>query len=258
MDLFGFNLNDLLPFIAIGFAAQLIDGALGMAFGVIANSALLFMGKPPAVATSYVHVIKVFTGAASGLSHIIHGNVDWRIFWRIAGFGVIGGVSGAYALSWLHVADSKAATPYVFAYLTLIAVYIFMRGVGSPMPEKKTKIVEAPALIGGFLDSTGGGGWGPVVTSSLLIQGNSPRTTVGTVNASEFVVAVAVSITYLLSLGFDSFPAPVLGLLIGGVAAAPLASFITKHVPARPMMIAVGILLFAISVFGFVKALKFI
>jgi uncharacterized protein len=258
MELFGFDLNAMLPFIAIGFGAQLVDGALGMAFGVIANTSLLWMGLPPALATSYVHVIKSFTGAASGLSHILHRNVDWKLFTRLAGAGVIGGVSGAWLLSQLHVNDSEFARPFVQVYLILIGFYILWRGLGHKIRERRAKIVEPVAVVGGFLDATGGGGWGPVVTSNLLIQGNNPRMTVGTVNTAEFVIAVAVSITYLLSLGIKDLTAPVVGLLIGGVAAAPFASWITKHVPARRMMVVVGLLLISISLLGLLKTFELV
>jgi uncharacterized protein len=255
MELFGFDLSAILPFVAVGFIAQLVDGALGMAFGVISNTALLIMGIPPAIATSYVHVIKCFTGGASGLTHAYHGNVDWKLFWRLAISGVIGGVSGAYVMSLIHLKDSNFMRPYVFGYLTLIGIYILWRGIGHNLKEQKARVVEPFGLVGGFLDATGGGGWGPVVTSNLLAQGNSPRQTVGTVNAAEFVLAIAVSITYLLSLGIQDLTAPVIGLLIGGVVAAPLASSITRHVPAKLMMILVGVLLIAISMFGIYKAL---
>ncbi len=258
MELFGFDLSALLPFIAIGFVAQLIDGALGMAFGVIANTSLLWLGLPPAIATSYVHVIKAFTGGVSGISHILHKNVDWKLFFRLSVSGVVGGVTGAYLLSMLHVNDSNFARPFVLGYLTLIGVFILWRGLGHEIRERKAKIVEPIGVLGGFLDATGGGGWGPVTTSNLLIQGNSPRMTVGTVNTAEFVLAVAVSITYLLSLGIRDLTAPVVGLLVGGVAAAPLGSWITKHVPARPMMIMVGSLLTLVSLFGIARAIKLV
>jgi uncharacterized protein len=258
MELFGFDLNAMLPFIAIGFGAQLVDGALGMAFGVIANTSLLWLGLPPAIATSYVHVIKSFTGGASGISHILHKNVDWKLFLRLAGSGVVGGVAGAFLLSHLHANDSEFARPFVQGYLVLVGLYILWRGLGHKIGERRAKVIEPVGVVGGFLDATGGGGWGPVVTSNLLIQGNNPRMTVGTVNTAEFVIAVAVSITYLLSLGIKDLTAPVVGLLIGGVVAAPLASWITKHVPARRMMVIVGLLLVTISLLGLLKTFELV
>ncbi|MFM9976774.1 MAG: sulfite exporter TauE/SafE family protein [Sphingomonadaceae bacterium] len=255
-DVSAINWQDVWPFIAVGFAAQLVDGALGMAFGVIATTALLLLGIPPALATSYVHVIKTFTGAASGVSHILHRNVDWLLFLRLSVAGVAGGVGGALLLSHLHLADANFARPFVFAYLVLIGLFILWRGIGYKIArERRARVVEPIAAVGGFLDATGGGGWGPVVTSNLLLQGNNPRMTVGTVNSAEFVLAVAVTITYLLSLGIKDLTAPVIGLLIGGVAAAPLGSLLTRHIPARQMMIIVGILLTAISLFGLYRVL---
>jgi uncharacterized protein len=258
VHVFGIDLNAALPFFAIGFVAQLIDGALGMAFGVISNTALLWLGVPPALATRNVHIIKMFTGGASGISHMMHKNVDWKLFTRLSITGVIGGVIGAYIMSWLHLKDAKFALPYVYGYLTLIGIYILWRGIGHTIKEQHARIVEPYGFVGGFLDATGGGGWGPVVTSNLLAQGHNPRMTVGTVNAAEFILAIAVSITYWSKLGFGDVPVQVIGLLVGGVIAAPLASRITHLIPARVMMIAVGVLLICISIFGVLKALKFI
>jgi uncharacterized protein len=258
VEVFGFDLTAALPFFAIGFVAQLIDGALGMAFGVISNTALLWMGVPPALATRNVHIIKVFTGGASGLSHIFHKNVDWKLFLRLSVTGIIGGVLGAFVMSWLHMKDAKFALPFVYGYLTLMGLYILWRGIGHKIKEQHARIVEPYGLVGGFLDATGGGGWGPVVTSNLLAQGHNPRMTVGTVNTSEFVLALAVSIAYWSQIGISDVPMPVIGLLVGGVVAAPLASRITHLIPARVMMIAVGVLLVLISIFGILNALKLI
>ncbi len=258
MELFGFDLSAMLPFIAIGAIAQLIDGALGMAFGVISNTALLWMGVPPAQATQNVHLIKVCTGAASGMSHILHGNVEWKLFGRLVGAGVVGGIAGAMIMSALHMKDTKFALPYVYAYLALVGLYILWRGLGHSVKEQPARVVEPFALVGGFLDSTGGGGWGPVVTSNLLAQGHNPRKTVGTVNAAEFVLAIVVSAIYFSQIGVDKLTYAVVGLLIGGIVAAPFASRITKFIPARTMMIAVGVLLTFISIFGILKYFEFV
>lgn len=255
MQLFGFDLSSLLPFIAIGFLAQIVDGALGMAFGVIANTSLLWMGVPPALASSYVHIIKAFTGGVGGISHALHRNVDWKLCLRLSLSGIVGGVIGAYVLSNIH---AEVARPFVLGYLALIGLYILWRGLGHVFTEKPAKIVEPIGAVGGFLDATGGGGWGPVVTSNLLIQGGNPRMTVGTVNVAEFFLAVAISITFMLSLGFEDFTAPVVGLLIGGVIAAPAGAWLTKHIPARPLMILVGIVLTITSLFGIAKALQLV
>jgi hypothetical protein len=164
--------TDLLPFAAVGFFAQLIDGALGMAFGTISNMLLLSLGVPPAAASAGVHTAESFTSAASALSHVAHRNVDWRLFARLLLPGVIGGVMGAYVLTNI---SAETARPLVLAYLTLIGLYLLWRGIKCPPSEKAPKMVEPLALVGGFLDGAGGGGWGAVVTSNLLVQGASPR-----------------------------------------------------------------------------------
>ena len=255
MQFLGFDLMAILPFVAIGFSAQLIDGALGMAFGVIANTSLIALGVPPALASSYVHIIKSFTGGISGISHIVHGNVDWKLCLRLSVSGIVGGIIGAYVLTRI---DADVAKPFVLAYLTLIGLYILWRGLGHVFVEKPAKIVEPIGAVGGFLDATGGGGWGPVVTSNLLIQGHNPRMTVGTVNTAEFFLAIAISATFIVSLGMEDFTAPVIGLLLGGVVAAPAGAWLAKHIPAKPLMIMVGVVLTMSSLFGIAKALKLI
>ena len=242
-----FPLFDLLPFIAVGFAAQLIDGALGMAFGVISSTLLLSLGVAPAAASAGVHTVESFTAAASAVSHVAHKNVDWRLFLRLVIAGIIGGVVGAYVLSSV-AADT--ARPIVLTYLAVIGVYLLYRGIKYPPREREPKLVVPLGLIGGFLDAAGGGGWGAVVTSNLLVQGASPRRVIGTVSTAEFFVTVMVSATFIAALGIEAFTVATVGLLIGGVAAAPLGAFVAAHVPAKPLLIAVGIILTLTSVYG--------
>jgi uncharacterized protein len=246
-DLGGVDFIGLLPFILVGFTAQMIDGALGMAFGVIANTLLISLGIPPAAASAGVHTIKNFTGAASGISHVLHKNVDWRIFFRLLIPGMVGGVLGAYVLTSI---DAAIAKPIVLSYLTCIGVYLLVRGIRFPPIEKKPRIVEPLGLVGGFLDAAGGGGWGPIVTSNLLVQGANPRHVVGTVNTAEFFLALTISVTFFASLGFEAFGAAVFGLLIGGLAAAPFGAWVAKHVSAKLMLVMVGIVLTLTSLFG--------
>lgn len=251
LEIWGFDLAALLPFIAIGFAAQLIDGALGMAFGVIANTLLIAMGVPPATASGNVHVIKVFTGGMAGLSHALHKNVDWKLCLRLSLSGIAGGVLGAYVLTQI---DAEIAKPFVLGYLTLIGLFLLWRAWDHVHIERHARVVEPLGVIGGFLDASGGGGWGPVVTSNLLMQGHNPRMTVGTVNTAEFFLAIAISITFLFHLGVEDFTAAVIGLLIGGVVAAPFGAWLTKRIPARPLMFLVGTVLTLTSMFGIAKA----
>jgi uncharacterized protein len=242
------------PFIAVGFAAQLVDGALGMAFGVI-NSTLLVsvLGVTPAVASASVHAVETFTTAASGASHIAHRNVDWRLLPRIAVPGVIGGALGAYVLASI---DASVARPFVMAYLAAIGVYLLYRAWRGAVTPRKPTVVEPLGLVGGFLDAAGGGGWGPVVTSNLLVQGSEPRTTIGTVNTSEFFLTFTISLTFFLALGWGAFTLQTVGILIGGLAAAPLGGLLAKRVPARPLMAAVGVLLVVTSLFSIWTALR--
>ncbi len=252
MDFSVFTLEALLPFIAIGFAAQLVDGALGMAFGVISNTLLISMGVPPAAASAGVHAAESFTTGASGISHIAHQNVDWKLFWRLMIPGVAGGILGAYVLSTIN---AEAARPFVLAYLCAIGLYLLWRGIRFPAVEKRPRFVAPLGLVGGFLDAAGGGGWGPVVTSNLLVQGGSPRKVVGTVNTVEFFLAVAISATFITTLGLAAFTLATVGLVIGGVAAAPLGALLAKRIPARPLLILVGIVLTLTSIYGVLRAL---
>lgn len=252
LDLSSLTLADVLPFIAIGFAAQLVDGALGMAFGVISTTLLVSLGVPPAAASAGVHTVESFTTGVSGASHILHRNVDWRLFARLVIPGVIGGVLGAYVLTRI---DASVARPMILAYLAAIGLYLLWRGVKYPPVVKRPKVIEPLGLVGGFLDAAGGGGWGPVVTSNLLVQGAEPRTVIGTVSASEFVLTVTISATFILALGWEAFTAATLGLLIGGVAAAPLGAMVAKRVPANALLILVGVLLIITSLYGIYRAL---
>jgi uncharacterized protein len=253
MDVFGFDISGILPFVAVGFVAQLVDGAIGMAFGVITNTLLVsVLGMPPAHASARVHLVEMFTTAASGISHVLHKNVDWKLFSRLALPGVIGGVCGAYLLSNI---DASVAKPFVMAYLTCIGFYLLYRAWGYTHEHKQPKVIAPLGLIGGFLDAAGGGGWGPVVTSNLLIQGSSPRMTVGTVNTSEFFLTTAVSITFISQLGIETFTVATLGLLIGGLAAAPLGAYLAKRIEPQRLLMMVGIVLTATSVFSLYKAL---
>ena len=246
------ELTDVLPFILVGFAAQLVDGALGMAFGVISSTLLISLGVPPAAASAGVHAVETFTTAASGASHALHRNVDWKLFARLVVPGVIGGVTGAYVITQV---PSDQARPVVLAYLTIIAVILIYRGLRYPPPPRPPKVVAPLGLAGGFLDAAGGGGWGPIVTSNLLMQGAAPRQVLGTVAISEFFLTVAVSATFLFHLGLEVFTQATLGLLIGGVAAAPFGALLAKRLSVKTLLLLVGTVLLATSGFGIYRAL---
>jgi uncharacterized protein len=246
------TLEALLPFVLVGFGAQIVDGALGMAFGVICNTLLVaIMGVAPARASANIHIVETFTTAVSGISHLIHGNIDKALFFRLLIPGIIGGVTGAYLLTNL---DGNLVKPFVLGYLVLVGIYLLIRGILFPPKHAKPKVVEPLGLVGGFLDAAGGGGWGPIVTSNLLVQGVEPRKVVGTVNSVEFFLTLTVSATFIYHLGIKDFALVTVGLLIGGVAAAPFGAIMAKKIPTKIMLILVGIVLTITSTYGFIRA----
>jgi len=243
----------LLPFILIGFAAQMIDGALGMAFGQISSTLLLTLGVPPAAASAGVHTAETFTTAVSGISHVIHRNVDWALFVRIVIPGVIGGVTGAYLLTQI---SAEKAKPVMLGYLALLGLYLLYRGVMHRHTERRPKIVAPLGLAGGFLDAAGGGGWGAIVTSNLLVQGSNPRKTIGTVNTAEFFLTVTISATFIATLGWEAFTVATVGLLIGGVCAAPFGALIAKRVNPDMLLAFVGAVLTLTSGYALYRSLS--
>lgn len=248
MDYVLAQLYEIAPFIFVGFAAQLVDGALGMAFGVISNTLLVgVLGVPPAQASQRVHVVECFTTATSGISHMLNRNIDGKLFARLVIPGVIGGIAGAYLLTSI---DGSVIKPFVMIYLAGIGIYLLVRGLLYPPKLREAKRVAPLGLIGGFLDAAGGGGWGPVVTSNLLMQGVEPRKVVGTVSAAEFFLTVSISATFIFHLGFADLAGATLGLLIGGVIAAPFAAIAARYLSPKVMLVLVGTALTLTSGYG--------
>ena len=237
-------------FVLVGLGAQLVDGALGMAFGLVSSSILLSLGLPPAAVSASVHTAEVFTTGASGVSHLALGNVDKRLFLRLALPGMACGVLGAYVLTQL---PGDLVRPFIYGYLLLLALLILLRAIGRLVPRQEVKRVPVLGFFAGLLDASGGGGWGPVATATLLARGGKARTTIGTVNAAEFLVTLAISVTFLLTLGLQHLDI-VLGLLVGGMVAAPLAAVFVKYVNERWVLLAVGVLVFAISSWQIARA----
>ncbi|MEN5231234.1 sulfite exporter TauE/SafE family protein [Brevundimonas naejangsanensis] len=243
-------------FLLVGVLAQAVDGALGMAYGVISSSVLLALGVPPATASASVHAAEVFTTAASAGSHAWHKNVEWQLMAPLAVAGVIGGVLGAYVLTGLEAAVIK---PFIVAYLALIGVWILWRA-GHDIPHRRLPawITGPLGLVGGFLDAIGGGGWGPTVSSTLVGAGHEPRKAIGTVNTAEFFLTVAVSATFVWALitghweeagALRNHAAAVGGLVVGGLIAAPFAGLIVKKVPRKALAYAVGGLLVLLAAY---------
>jgi uncharacterized membrane protein YfcA len=244
--------DELLLFVAVGFAAQLIDGALGMAYGVSATTALLGFGIPPATASASVHAAEVFTTGASGYAHWRLGNVSLKLFRRLAVPGMAGGAVGAYLLSNV---PGEVIRPIVNAYLLLMGFVILWKAIRNTSrnanpPDK----VACLGLIGGFLDAIGGGGWGALVTSSLLGHGTVPRIVIGSVNLAEFFVTATITSTFIFTIGLELWPV-IAGLILGGVTAAPFAAYVTARVPDRPLMILVGVMICLLSLRGILQTI---
>ena len=228
----------------VGLAAQLVDGALGMAYGVTSSTLLLFAGVAPAAASASVHLAEIGTSLAAGVAHWRFGNVDWRVVGRIAVPGAIGAFLGATLLSWV---STEAAGPWMSGVLLALGTYLllrFSRPLGAPRTRRplRRRFLAPLGLFAGFVDATGGGGWGPVATPSLLVSGRmEPRKVIGSVDASEFVVAAAASGGFLIGLGADGFlGTTVIALLLGGVVAAPIAAYLVRVVPPQLLGAAVG------------------
>jgi uncharacterized membrane protein YfcA len=240
-------------FLLVGFVAQSIDGALGMAYGVSSNSILLGIGIPPATASAWVHFAQVFTSLASGISHWKMGNVDWKLAKKLLIPGVMGSILGAFLLSSL---DPNMVKPIIALYLFVMGIVI-LRKVKKKHPAKfnrESRSIPILATSGGFADAIGGGGWGPIVNSTLLSKGKIARYAIGTGNFVEFFVSLASASTFLFFVKELSL-APVLGLILGGIIAAPFAAIICKLVKPKYLMIAVGILIIFLSIRTFYLAL---
>ncbi|HEX5775091.1 MAG TPA: sulfite exporter TauE/SafE family protein [Caulobacteraceae bacterium] len=258
-------LNEFLIFFAVGFGAQVVDGALGMAYGVVSSTVLLAFGVPPSHASASVHAAEVFTTAASASSHLAHRNVDWKMFWPLAVSGVIGGILGAYVLTAI---EGDRIKPFIVVYLGIMGAVILWRAwKGKGNRRVSPKLVAPLGLVGGFADAAGGGGWGPTVTSSLVGSGAAPRQAVGTANTAEFLVTVAVSAAFLTALltgnwkeadGISEHITAVAGLIMGGLLAAPFAGLITKKIPVRTFTWAVGALVVGLAVYQALRLFKVI
>ena len=234
---------DFLSYVAIGFAAQLVDGALGMAYGVTASSLLLGMGVPPAVSSATVHAAECFTTGTSALSHHAFGNIDKRLFRRLLLPGMAGAGVGAYLLTRV---DGDMLKPWIAGYLLIVGAVILIKAFRDFPPRQVTTHLTPLGFFGALIDAIGGGGWGPIVASNLLARGNEFRLTVGSVNAVEFFVTLTASAVFLMTLGLGHWQI-IVGLAIGGVAAAPLGAWLVKRVRPKPMLMFVGLVVIALS-----------
>jgi uncharacterized protein len=240
----GFN-TDFLIFFLIGVFAQLVDGTLGMGYGATSTSFLLSMGVPPAVSSTAVHVSEMFTTGASAISHVKFGNINKKLVRHLIIPGVLGSIAGAYLLS--DVINGEAIKPFIAVYMIGLAVIIIIKALRKNIVKKKTKHLGILATFGGFMDAVGGGGWGPIVTSTLIGAGRNARYTIGSVNTAEFAVSFASGVTFLLFGGIVGWQI-IIALILGGIIAAPIAALLVNKIKRKPMMIIVGILIILLSV----------
>ncbi|WP_444948280.1 sulfite exporter TauE/SafE family protein [Micromonospora ureilytica] len=237
-------MRKLLVLALVGLVAQLIDGSLGMAYGLTSSTLLLVAGVAPAAASASVHLAEIGTTLAAGVAHWRFGNVDWRVVTRIALPGAVGAFAGATVLSSI---STEAAAPWMAGILFTLGAYLLIRFARPLRTDRvggrlRGRFLGPLGLVAGFVDATGGGGWGPVATPALLVSGRmEPRKVIGSVDTAEFVVAGAASIGFLIGLGTEGFLLPtVAALLIGGLIAAPLAAWLVRIVPAQLLGAAVG------------------
>ena len=239
----GFN-QEFLVFFFIGVFAQLVDGTLGMGYGATSTSFLLAYGVPPVVSSTGVHVAEMFTTGVSAISHHRFGNINKKLVKHLLIPGVLGSITGAYLLS--DVINGDVIKPFIAVYMIILAIIIIRKALAKSIIKKKTKKLGFLATFGGFMDAVGGGGWGPIVTSTLLGRGRNPRYTIGSVNAAEFAVSFASGITFMLFGGIHGWQV-IIGLILGGVIAAPLGAYLVNKIKRKPMMIAVGVLIILLS-----------
>lgn len=238
--------------VAVGLLAQTVDGALGMAYGITSTSFLLATGSSPAVASAAVHIAEVFTTGVSGISHIKLGNVSKSLFLRLLVPGMIGAASGAWLVSSV---DGDLIKPFIAGYLLLMGLYVISKIFRKLRPQRgEPRHVAKLGLFGGFVDAVGGGGWGPVVTTTLVGRGNDPRITIGSVNLAEFFLTF-ISAGVFAALVPESPWVTVAGLVLGGLFAAPFAALLTKKLHTKALLGLVGTTIVLISAFNIWKAL---
>lgn len=248
-------LHELIPYILIGFFAQMVDGALGMAYGTLSTAVLLALGVPPVTVSASVHSAQFFTAGLSGTAHALMRNIDWKLCAALAFTGASGGLLGAM---FLVSVDASFVRPWISAYLLFLGLFIISRLFRKDANDaSRTKIrigIFAPVLgfIGGLLDAIGGG-WGPMVTSNLIARGEPPRKVIGSVNLAEFFVKTSIAATLFATVGL-TFHTVVAGLLIGGVLAAPLGAYVLRLVKPELLIGMVGGLIVLLSSYQLAKA----
>lgn len=233
-------------FVAAGFVAQVLDGTIGMAYGICCTSFLLNLGVSPAMASANVHIAEVFTTGVSGISHLKLKNVDKKLFFRILIPGVIGATLGAFLLS--KILDGDKVKPFIAAYLLVLGVVILFKAFKRPVFKEEVKSVIPLGFFGGLLDSVGGGGWGSIVTANLIRQGKTPQMTIGTVNTAEFFIAFVSAGVFFYFLGIKAWMV-LFGLILGGIFAAPFGAILVRMIKPKVLMLIVAFVIILTSAF---------
>jgi len=241
--------QDIFYFIMAGFIAQLIDGALGMAYGVTATTFLTSVGISPVFATASVHSSEIFTSGVSGYMHLRFGNINSKLFKAVLIPGVIGAALGAFLITKLADLEvvAKYMQPGISVYTAILGILILKKALVKRVQKKPVKRIGLLAWFGGFVDAIGGGGWGPIVNSTLIASGRHPRYTIGSVNLAEFFVSFASSLVFALFAGLGNYGLVILGLILGGMIAAPIAAHLSQRLPVKTMMVLVGIVVIIVS-----------
>nr|WP_281170607.1 sulfite exporter TauE/SafE family protein [Hymenobacter norwichensis] len=246
------NADTFYIFVAIGFGAQLIDGLLGMGYGVVTAISLMSLNIAPAAVSASIHTAEMFASGASGYHHYRFGNVNKKLFKVLLIPGVLGAITGAYLLATFGEEYAKYVKPFLAVYLLLLGIRIISKAFTKPGPRKKHKKLGFLAAAGGFLDSFGGGGWGPLVTSTLIAGGRTPQYVIGSVSVTEFFVTFASAVTFFATLGISHWQI-ILGLIVGGVAASPFAARLAGRIPTRWMFVGVGLMVIVWSLWALRK-----
>ena len=245
-------IDDFWQIVAVGFAAQMVDGALGMAYGLTSTSLLLTLGYSPAAASAAVHLAETATTGASSAAHQVARNIDWKLVRPLAVAGVLGGIAGA---SLLATGVGSMLAPFVSAYLAVMGGVILWKAYRATPGISPPKGLRPLGAIGGFLDAIGGGGWGPIVSGTLVASSSSARHMIGSSVAAEFFVTTAIAVTFAGHLGIREFGMTAIALVVGGLPATPFAAIIVRYAPRRLMMLLVGSLIIGLGVSGIWRAL---
>lgn len=239
-------MEELFLFISIGFIAQLIDGCLGMAYGVFSTSTLIAMGVPLPVASASVHFSEIFTTFASGFAHLKFKNIDIPLLKKLAIPGIVGGVIGAY---FLYSFQSDILKKLIAIYLLILGIRILVLAYKTNRRQSQTKSIPLLGFLGGFFDALGGGGWGPIVNTTLIAQGNSPKRIIGTTSVAEFFVTVTQSMMLFSFIGLYYWEI-IFGLIVGGVCAAPISAYICQKIHTKLLMFVVAVVIIIMNLFN--------